>query len=55
MNNKIISGIWAGKNKSTSDILFQNLLKETNHIRNIGLIVDITTNRKKFLLLYMDL
>ena len=37
IHNKIISGIWFGKNKPTSDILFETLINELNSINDKGI------------------
>ena len=53
--NKIISGIWAGKNKPKSDTLFSNLIQEIIKIKQNGLIFKLKTNPEKYLLICMVL
>ena len=37
IHNKILSGIWFGKNKPTSDILFETLITELNSFNDLGI------------------
>ena len=46
IQNKIISGIWYGKKKPTSDTLFETLLNELKSIKNNG--IEIVRNEVHF-------
>lgn len=39
IKNKIVCGVWFGKNKPTSDILFSNLIEEINFINQTGICI----------------
>lgn len=38
IKNKIVYGVWFGKNKPTSDILFSTLIEELNSINQTGIV-----------------
>ena len=46
IRNKIISGIWYGKNKPSSDVLFETLINELKSINNNG--IEIVRNKDHF-------
>ena len=46
--NKVIAGCWYGCSKPTSDILFQNLIKELDTIKNKGVNININGKDIKY-------
>jgi hypothetical protein len=47
LHNKIIAGIWFGKNKLISDILFSSIVQE---VKNLGCVeIEKYKNKKRFL------